>query len=180
MNSKFATHRGEGGGSHRSDILPFQSQIEPSLRRLVASFTQRHASRHFAAPPEVGHGDCVASLVTVHHVGDVLRAGHVLIVNGNDQVSTEEDLHVAEVGGLASSAQTGALRSPAWNSSLDEDSIVGCETHLLGEIRTNGQRHNAQGGPADAAIFLEVAEDGLGRVDGDGEADARALLYVLV
>jgi len=61
------------------------------------------------------------------------------------------------------------------NYFLDEDAGGSGQTHLVGEIGPMGRLTMPSDGGG-RAIIWSVAEDGFGRVDGDGEADSRALL----
>ncbi len=74
------------------------------------SLTQREFDRHLPRSAVKGHGDCVARLMAIHDLGNILRVGHPVLVNGHDQVATQVDGCVAQVGLLRASAQPGAFR----------------------------------------------------------------------
>jgi len=123
-----------------------------------------------------GYADYVAGLMLVHDDADVLRIGDLLTVDGDDEVSAELDGRIADVGLLGAAVQAGAFSCSAGKDALDEDSVIRLETHLRGEVGADGIGLDTQGRAANLSIFCEVSEDGLRCVDGNGEANARALI----
>jgi hypothetical protein len=61
--------------------------------------------------------------VPVHDVGDILRAGHLLIVDTDDQISAEVDLHIAVHGDLIAAMQPRTVRGAVWQRPLDQHTI---------------------------------------------------------
>ena len=83
---------------------------------------------------------------------------------------------IAHVGLLVASMQAGPLCRAAGNYFLDQHAVIGGEAHLLGEVRTDGIRNDAQRRPPHLSVSCEIGEHGLCRIDGNREADAGALL----
>ena len=52
----------------------------------------------------------------------------------------------------------------------------GGQAHLLGEVGADGECDDTERGTAGVAVLLDVGEDRLGGIDGNGEADAGVLL----
>ena len=116
--------------------------------------------------------------MSVHDLGQVLLVLDVLAVNGNDEVSTQHDRDVPEIGAFIAATKTGALRGAAGLDFDDEQAEVNGQAHLLGEFRTDRDGGDTQRRTSDAAESDQVIEHGFGGVDGDGKADARVLTDV--
>src|SRR6202034_4244933 len=65
--------------------------------------------RHFPRSAEEGHSHGVAGLMAIHDLGNILWAGHLVAVDANNQIATQIDRRVAQVGFLITALQTGAL-----------------------------------------------------------------------
>src|ERR1700678_4772307 len=104
--------------------------------------------------------------MAVHDFGNVLGIGDLLVIDSDDQVTADRDLHVAEVSGLIAAVEAGVLGSSAREGLFDEDSILRGEAHLFGEIRADGKSDDPEGRTAGMAVLLEIAEDSFGGVDG--------------
>lgn len=102
-------------------------------------FAECELGGEFAVSAVEGDGDGVSYLMAVHYVGDVLGVGDLLAVETNYEVSAEVDLQIAEVRDLIAPAQASSLGGSVGDDLLDEDSVVGGEAHLVGEIGTDGQ-----------------------------------------
>jgi len=132
------------------------------------------------AAAEDGEGDDVAGVVGVHGVGEILRGGDLLAVEGDDEIAAEHDLLVAVVSDLVSAAKASLGCGAVGEDALDEDAVVGGEADLLGDVRADGEGDDVERRAAGVAVFFEVVEDALGGVDGDGKADAGGLLGAAV
>ena len=141
-----------------------------------AGFAELQLQRHLAVAAQDGDADYVAGLVLVHDGADVLRIGDLLAVDGDDEVAAEHDGRVADVGLLIAAVQAGALGCSAGNDALDEDAGIGGEAHLRSEVGADGVGDDAERRAADPSVACEIGEDGFGGVDGNGEADAGALV----
>ena len=86
--------------------------------------------------------------------GKVLRSLDLLTLEADDEVSSEHDGLVALVGALGSPLKAGAFGGSAGQDALDEDTVVGGEADLLGDVRTNGEDGDVEGWPADAAVAV--------------------------
>ena len=83
---------------------------------------------------------------------------------------------IAHVGLLVAAAHSGPLGRAAGNHLLHQHAGIDRQAHLRGQIRSNRIGHDAQRGPLDAPVAGQVGQHGLGRVDGNGKADARTLV----
>lgn len=135
-------------------------------------FAELEFKRHLAMAAQDCDTDDVAGLMLVHDDADVLRIGDLLAVDGDDEVASEHDGCVSDVGLLIAAAETGAFSGSAGNYALDEDAVVGVEAHLRSQVGADGVGYDAQRRAAYFSILCEVGEDGFGRVDGNGESDA--------
>src|SRR5208282_477883 len=122
----------------------------------------------------VDDGDGVAGAVVVHDVGDVLHIVDRMAVEFDDEIAADEDFVVAVIDALIAALDSGAGGGRVGNDLHDQHAGVGGQIELLGQfaVHGHGQGTDAEGGTADASELNEVAEHGLGGVDGDGEADA--------
>ena len=107
---------------------------------------------------------------------EVLADCDLLAVEGDDEVAAEHDGRVALVGALGAAVEAGFFGGAAGQDTLDEDAVVGGQADLLGDVGADGEGDDVERGAADAAVFGEVVDHGLGGVDGDGEADAGGLV----
>ena len=144
----------------------------PSLGVIVACFAEHEFEGDLTLAAEDADADRVAGLVFVHEGADVLGIGDLLTVDSDDEVTSEHDGRVADVGLLIAAVEASALGGSAGDDALDENAVVGGKSHLRGEVRTDGVRDDAERGTADAAVTSEIGEHGFGGVDGNGEADA--------
>ena len=74
------------------------------------SLAQREFDRHFPRSAVEGHSDRIAGLMAIHDFGNILRVGHPVVVDGDDQVAAQVDRRIAQVGLLGAALQSGALR----------------------------------------------------------------------
>lgn len=101
-------------------------------------FAELEFEGHLAMAAQDGDADDVASLMLVHDDADVLWIGNLLAVDGDDEVAAEHDGGVAYVGLLIAAVEAGAFGCSAGNYALDENSVIGVETHLRSEIGADG------------------------------------------
>src|SRR5579871_1903921 len=135
---------------------------------------QLHSDLTMAA--EDGDADRVAGLMLVHDCRNVLRALDLFAINTDDEISAEHDGLIADVSTLVAATEAGTFGSAATSDLLYEHAVVGIEAHLLGEVGADGVRDDAERGPFDTAVSGEIAQYRFGSVDGDGEANAGALI----
>src|ERR1035437_7426838 len=113
----------------------------------------------------------------IHDIRKVLLFANGIPVDGNDQVATYHDWCVTQVRALIATAQTSLLSGPTGNRADDQNSIIGRQAHLLSQLWPDRQQRSyTQGGPPYRAQSDQVVEYSLGHIDGNGEADARALV----
>src|SRR5690348_11091023 len=79
-------------------------------------------------------------MVAIEHVSNVLRSLNVLIVDLDDQVASDVDRNIAEIGALASTVQSGAIGGTTGNDLLNENPSVSRKTQLVCEFRPYRQQ----------------------------------------
>src|SRR5262249_32263450 len=117
----------------------------------------------------------VAGAVVVHDPGDILLIVDLLPVNVDDEVATNPDGNISQVGLLVAAGDSGALgRAP--RSNLHHQQAVICrQAKLVRELGADGQGAHPQRGPAHAAQRNQVTQNCFSGIDGDCETDAGAL-----
>src|ERR1700735_2461317 len=65
--------------------------------------------RHFPRSAEEGHSHGIAGLMAIHHLGNILGAGHLVAVDADNQIATQIDRRVAQVGFLVTALQSRSL-----------------------------------------------------------------------
>ena len=123
-----------------------------------------------------GDADGIAGLMLVHDGADLLRIADRLAIHSHNKVAAQKDWCVAHVGLFIAAVQAGPFRRAAGDHFLDQDAGIDCQADLRRQIRPNGIRNDTQRGPLDAPVAGEISQHRFGRVDGDGKADAGALL----
>ena len=86
---------------------------------------------------------------------------NLLAVHSDDEVAAQHDGHVALIGALRSTLQSGFFCGAAGQHALDQDAVVGGQADLFGDVGTNREGDDVERRPADAAIFCEVGETAL-------------------
>ena len=147
----------------------------PHYLHLVSRLSQHHRHFHLFLSSEDGYFYGVAGAVFVHDLGQVLLALDFFSVDGDDQISSDHDGNVAEVGAFGAAAQSGAVGGASGNGLHDEQSVVGGQAQFLGDFSIDGNGANAERGTAHASERDQIVDHGFGGVDRDGEADAGAL-----
>src|SRR5215469_10826068 len=142
-------------------------------------FPECQLDRHLSVSAQYGHRYRVSGLVAIHDFADVRRIAHLLSVDGDYEIAAQHDRSIAHVGLLVAGAQAGPVSRAAWNYLLDQHPAFRIQTHLFGELRPNGIRHNAQRRTPHLPVSREIGENGLGGVDRNRKTDARALLRAI-
>src|SRR6266567_3337024 len=91
---------------------------------LLPRFSQRYAHVHFPFVSVNGYFHLISGAVVVHHLRKVLLVLHLLIVDGHNQVPTQHDGSVPEIGPLGTRAQPSLIGGPARSDLDDEQSVV--------------------------------------------------------
>ena len=115
------------------------------------------ASEYLLASAQNRHADRIAGLVLVHDRADVLRIGDLLAVDSHNQVAAQHDGRVAHIGLLIAAMQTRPFRRAAWNHLLNQHAVIRGQSHLLGQVRPDRIRNNAQRRPLHAPIASQIA-----------------------
>src|SRR5271166_6705653 len=142
----------------------------------LAGLTEDDLYIHLPLTAIDGDGYGVAGTMLVHRVGQILLVSDRLAVYGNNEIAADHDGCSAQIGALTATLQAGAVRGAARNRPHNEDTVVGGKSNFLRQLRSDGQRHDTQRRTPDCAQRDQVVEYCLRRVDGDGKADARALV----
>ena len=101
---------------------------------------QLHLDVHLPAAAEDRQRHLVVGLVGVHRGGKILRVGDLLPIHGDDQVAAAHHGHVAQIAcSLRATVQTGFLGGAAGQHSLDENTVVGGQSDLFGDVGTDGE-----------------------------------------
>ena len=88
----------------------------------------------------------------IHQGVDLLRIGDFLAVDGDNQITTQQDEGVSDIRLLVAAAKSGTLCRATWDDLLDQDSLFGGEAHFGGQIGTNGEGNYAQGWALDLTV----------------------------
>ena len=83
-----------------------------SHRRLDDRVFNTEQALHLALAAEDGDFYRISGAVFVHHLCEVLLAFDALAVDGYDQISSDHDDRVAELGALIATAQAGTISEP--------------------------------------------------------------------
>src|SRR5260370_12483774 len=145
------------------------------LSRLCVPLTQSYISFHLAFTAVEGYVYVIGGAVAVHDVRHILLVLNIFAVNGNNKISTQHDLHVAQVGALGAAAQSGTVSGAAGDNLQNQHAMLGSQAHLVSKFGADGQRGHAQRRPAHCADSDQVVEHGLGGIDGNREAQAGTL-----
>src|SRR6185437_4963606 len=112
----------------------------------------------------------------LHNVREFLLVRDWIAINGDDQITANRNGCVPQKSAFRPAAQAGSLRSAALHDLDDEQAGISSEAHLIGKIQPNWQSPHAQRGIAGMTEMYQVVQNSLGRIDGNGKADAGALL----
>ena len=66
----------------------------------------------------------IARAVIVHHLAEVLLVLNILTIDRHNQVATQHDWHVAQIGALGAAVQSGAVRRASRHHLHDQQSVV--------------------------------------------------------
>src|SRR5579885_286415 len=147
----------------------------PTRLDLFAGLAERHRDLQLLSAAVDSDPYRIPGAVRVHDLGQVLLVFDVVAVDGDDEVSSQHDGNVPQVGAFAPPTQPGAFRGAAGEHLDDEEAEVDGQPHLLGQFGADGDGLDAERRAPHASQGDQVIENGLGGVDRDGKANAGVL-----
>src|SRR6202000_1939026 len=97
-------------------------------------------------------------------------------IHRDDQIATGHYRHIAQITRpLSTTMQTGFIRSAAGQYSLNQNTIVGRQSDLVRDVRSDGQGCDIERRPANATVLGEVRDHSLRGVYRNRKPNARGL-----
>src|SRR5260370_1098360 len=128
-------------------------------------------------PPAINSNSYgIDGTVVLHYVGKLLLISNCRTVDGNDKVAAQSDGNVAQIRALRPAMEAGTIRGASRHYLNDQQPRAGGKAHLIGQIRPDGNGSHAESGKASMAQVNQIVKHRFRRVDGNGKADAGALL----
>src|SRR5260370_10613375 len=122
------------------DSILLQTEIRKigTHSHLFACFGERDVYVHLSLAAIDGHLRGVSRAVIIHRLRKILLVLNFFAVDSHDQVASQHDGSVAEIGAFGAAAEAGLFGRAAGGDLDNEESVVGGQGHFLCEFGADG------------------------------------------
>src|SRR3970040_607064 len=142
----------------------------------AGAFTEFGLDGHALPATEEGDAGGVAGPLGTQGAVQVCCGGDRGTVYGHDQVASNHNLLVPDEDQLAAGAEASLFGGSAAGELSNQQTLWRGQVQQLGQGWCNLLAHHAEESPVDAPVPEKVRQDVLGRINGNGKADAQIRL----